>query len=82
MPAMALVAQPTEIKMLTSYYQDIDNLVKTITTLLPKYPEILTMESLWDLLKIEELKIDERQLSLSQGAMAVCIVKQQIKTFE
>lgn len=82
MPAMALVAQPTEIKMLISYYQDIDNLVETITTLLPKYPEILTMESLWDLLKIEELKIDERQLSLSQVAMAVCIVKQQIKTFE
>jgi hypothetical protein len=48
-----------------------NELVKRIEALVPAHPEILTMESAWDLFKVKELKCDDLQPSLFQAGWAL-----------
>jgi len=53
-------------------YQDTcDTLVKRISNLIPKHPEILKMKNPRDLFKIEEFNYDNLELSLAEASLAL-----------
>jgi hypothetical protein len=42
-----------------SYQKTAETLVEHIKSLIPRYPEILTMSSAWDLFKVPGFKVDD-----------------------
>ena len=48
-----------------------EELVNRITALIPTHPEILDMESAWDLFKVPEFKCGDLQPSLFQAEWAL-----------
>lgn len=57
--------------MLPQYTACADELTKRIAALIPTHPEILTMESPWDLMKISEFKYNDLQPTFFQAAFAL-----------
>jgi hypothetical protein len=59
-----------------TYETTANELVKRIEALVPEHPEILTLESAWDLFKIPGFKCDDLQPSAAQAGWALGRVQQ------
>jgi hypothetical protein len=64
---------------LPQYNHVIFKLVDRITELLPKHPEIITIEDEWDLFDIPEFDVDDLQPSLCQMSRALYLVQRTFK---
>jgi hypothetical protein len=54
-----------------NYQKTADTLVERIKALVPAHPEVLTMNSAWDLFKISDFKCDDIGPSYAQAAWAL-----------
>lgn len=54
-----------------SYEATADELTKRITALIPENPEILTLESVWDLFKVPGFKCEDLQPSMAQASWSL-----------
>jgi hypothetical protein len=60
-----------------AYEWTANELVKRITALIPKHPEILKLENAWGLFKVEGFKCDDLGPSLGQAQFALAKAIQQ-----
>lgn len=61
-------------------YENVANeLVNRILVLIPEHPEIMTIESPWDLFKVPGFKCDDLQPTLFQAGWALGRARQQYK---
>lgn len=63
----------------TPYEAVANTLGQRILDLIPKHPEILNLESPWDLFKIEGFNCSDLQPSLMQASWALAWAKEQAK---
>ena len=61
---------------MTGYEQTGNELAKRVKALIPAHPEILEMESPWDLFSVDGFKCDDLQPSLAQAGWALARAKQ------
>lgn len=59
-----------------NYSKTADELVARITALIPDHPEIMDMESAWDLFDVDGFKCDDLQPSMFQAGWALQKSKQ------
>jgi hypothetical protein len=61
--------------MVINYESTATALVDRISALMPTHPEILRMDSAWDLFKVPGFKCDDLQPSLAQARAALSLAK-------
>lgn len=59
-----------------SYESTANELRNRITALIPEHPEILAMESAWDLFEVDGFKCDDLSPSMAQAGWALANAKQ------
>ena len=59
-----------------TYVATADELVARILALMPAHPEIMGMDSAWDLFKVPGFKCDDIAPSLAQASWALAAAKQ------
>ncbi len=60
----------------TSYEDVADEIVRRILALIPTHPEILDMQDVWKLFKVDGFKCDDLQPSMYQAMWALSRAKQ------
>lgn len=68
--------------MNAEYVSTAEKLVERITALVPQHPEILSMESCWDLFKVPGFKCDDLGPSMAQAGWALAKAKRRMRPNE
>jgi hypothetical protein len=62
-----------------AYEATANELCRRIAALIPEHPEILTLESAWDLFKVPGFKCDDLQPSLAQASAALAFAQREYR---
>lgn len=62
-----------------SYEDTAHTMIERIYSLIPEHPEILQLDSPWDLFQIDGFGCDDLQPTLAQAAVALSIAKAKYK---